>query len=745
MRGGAGSGSDNREDGGRDGDRRVPPIRDEHGVLDMIAFMHRRAWMAVSGVGCAVLAVALVSRNADAGVLNNLLSERFVPVPASMLPPTGTVYDDATCPTDSRCYVVGAGADGGIVTITDDGGRSWESSTLPSTRGFDDFSISCPSASTCYAGGSDLRTTSAILATRNGGRSWTRGVVPRGVIIDSIGCGSPTACVAVGSANPEAFTPSSVVSTTDGGATWVEHAAPAGGLTTVRCLDSGHCWVAGPGAWFSSDLGASWTDMSPPSAANCPPGGGICDNVWSRTVDIEFQSIDDGWIVGELTCGRGGCEAAALHTADGGKTWTSSNAVHQYPLGYQIACQGAACIFVGQGETDSVIADTVDAGGGWSTMQHVASFINALACTPDRTLCLVAGGRKGARAALLILGAPSPAGPSILSTVGGSLASPAALLGAPLNALVNALITVGLILLITFPSQLFNHTYEENHERIRAFWQRRLTWFTGARAIGDRLSASRRATLSVICVVVAGGVLAAMLDPGFGLNVRSLALFLGAVLALVAGATVTALASGVYRMTRHRVGVWHVRALPSALLVAAGCVLVSRVTNFQPGYLYGLIGGVIFSGPLTSRQEGHEVAVASTCTLVVSIVAWLIWAPVATAATGDPSSFALAMLENFLAALFLTGMVGLVIGLIPLRFLPGERLAQWRWGAWALLFGLAMVAVIEVVIRPQTSIARGRSEPFWTTLGLFLAFGVASVLFWLYFQVRREPGPSPAT
>lgn len=695
----------------------------------------------------AAIAVAFTSSNADAVGLTSLLSKRFVSVPASMLPPTGTIYDDATCPTDSQCFLVGVAAEGGLLTTTSDRGRSWETSMLPSTRGFTNFAISCPSASICYVAGSDLRTRSAILATRNGGRAWTKGVVLQDAIITSIGCGSVTACVAVGSANPAALTPSSVASTVDGGATWVEQAAPADGLATVRCLDVAHCWVAGPGAWFTSDLGATWTNMSPPSSDNCPHGGVICDSVWMRTIDIEFQSVEDGWTVGALTCGKGGCAAVALHTTDGGESWTSSKAVAQYPLGYQIACQGDACLFVGQNDTDSVIADTVDAGSGWSTMQDVGGFINALACTPDRTMCLAAGGRTKAAAVLLTLGAPPPllTGPSILSTVGGSLASPAALLGAPLNALVNALITMGLILLITFPSQLFNHTYEENHERIRAWWQRRFTWVAGVRALSARLQPSRRAALSVTAVVLVGGVLAALLDPGFGFNVRSLALFLGAVLALVAGATVTALASGVYRMTRHRVGVWHVRALPGALLVAAGCVLVSRLTGFQPGYLYGLIGGVIFSGPLTSRQEGHEVAVASTCTLVVSVVAWLIWVPVAAAATADPSSFSLAMLENFLAALFLTGMVGLVVGLIPLRFLPGERLAQWRWGAWALLFGLAMITVIEVVIRPQTNAARGRSEPFWTTLGLFLGFGVASVLFWLYFQVRRDPERSPAT
>jgi photosystem II stability/assembly factor-like uncharacterized protein len=709
----------------------------------MIAPMHRRAWVAVSGMVFAVIAVALSSFSASAGGLMSLLSSHFVSVPAYMLPPAGTMYNDATCPTDELCYVVGSGPEGGVFTTTSDGGSTWTTSTLPFTRGFSIFSMSCPSAAQCYVGGTNLTTKrSTLLATRDGGTSWTRQPIPSGVIIASIGCGSVSACVAVGSAGA-ANSPSFVLTTVDGGTRWVERPAPQTGLTTVRCLNVTHCWLAGPGAWFSSDTGATWQNMSPPSADNCPLGG-ICDNVWTQTIDIEFQSASDGWIVGELTCGKGGCAGTALHTTDGGATWTQSNAAARFPTATQIACQGGdACLLTAQGQTYSVIGDTTDAGAGWATMQQVPTTIDALACTPDRTMCLVAGGLNRVPA-LLTLGVASFA-PSLLSTVGGSLASPAALLGAPLNALVNALITMGLILLITFPSQLFNRTYEENHERIRAWWQRRVTWVARVRAVSPRLRPSTRASLSVAAVVVVGGILASMLDPRFGLNVRSFALFLGAVLALVAGATVSALASGMYRVMRHRVGVWHIRALPGALLVAAGCVLVSRLTDFQPGYLYGLIGGVIFSGPLSRRQQGHEVAVASTCTLVVSVVAWLIWVPVATAATADPTSFPLAIVENFLAALFLSGMVGLVIGLIPLRFLPGERLAQWRWGAWALLFGLAMITVIEVVIRPQTSAARGRSEPFWTTLGLFLGFGVASILFWLYFQVRREPEQSAAT
>jgi hypothetical protein len=76
--------------------------------------------------------------------------------------------------------------------------------------------------------------------------------------------------------------------------------------------------------------------------------------------------------------------------------------------------------------------------------------------------------------------------------------------------------------------------------------------------------------------------------------------------------------------------------------------------------------------------------------------------------------------------------------LVPLRFLPGERVARWHRGVWALLFGVACLAVVEVMIRPQTSFAR-HVEPFWTTIGLFVAFGLASVLFWAYFKIQDEP------
>jgi hypothetical protein len=330
-------------------------------------------------------------------------------------------------------------------------------------------------------------------------------------------------------------------------------------------------------------------------------------------------------------------------------------------------------------------------------------------------------------------------GGSLVSPFSSSLATPASVLAAPVTLLISAVMALVAVLLITFPSHLFNRTYEENHEVIRYWWERRFPWLLRLRL--RALSGGRRGVregLGYSAVVLSGGILAALLDPRFGLSVRTLALFTGAVFALLAGSLVGFAAAAGYRVVRHRAGSWHLHALPSGLVVAAACVLVSRVTDFQPGYLYGLIGGVVFARELTRREEGHTVAVTSLVTLAAAVGAWLAWVPVSAQSLAHPTSFGWAVASNFLAALFISGMVGLLIGLVPLRFLPGDKLASWHRGVWGAVFGLAALSVVEVMLRPQSAGAHVTAAPFLTTAGLFITFGLASVAFWGYFKMRRD-------
>ena len=371
-----------------------------------------------------------------------------------------------------------------------------------------------------------------------------------------------------------------------------------------------------------------------------------------------------------------------------------------------------------------------------------APVVNSYVCTA-RTLRLEAPAFHagyGPQVDLLSRSGPAGAGDgSLVSSVAGTLATPADVFHAPLTLLASALLALALVLFVTFPSHLFNRTFEENHDAIRDWWERRVPWLHRLRSRAAREPNAVRAGTGFAVVALVGGLLASLLDPRFGLNLRTLALFAGAVLALTAGTAVSAAAAGVYRLVTHTLSPWRLQALPSALIIATLCVLVSRLTAFQPGYLYGVIGGVVFARTLGRREEGHVVAVTSLTTLALSVGAWLLWVPVTAAAQAAPSAFGWALLSNFLAAVFVSGIVGLLIGLVPLRFLPGEKLARWHQGVWGAVFGFVGVAMIEVMLRPESSGVRVATAPVLTTLALFAGFGLASVLFWGYFRRRKRP------
>ena len=422
-----------------------------------------------------------------------------------------------------------------------------------------------------------------------------------------------------------------------------------------------------------------------------------------------------------------------------------------------VRCSGLHCFALSNGPDGGTVLGTSD-GATWTPVGSFTGVqLNGIACAPGGP-CVVAGQVRSAgillvaASGLAAIGgggsttvSPGPGGGggggsgtanSVVSSFSTSIPTPAAV-GSSLPALLlSALLVLGLVLLVVFPSQLFNRTYEENHDRIRTWWERRLPW---ARAGMQRAQTrALHGAAALAAAVLVGAILGTLLDPKAGWNERSAALFAGIVLSLVFSIALGAVVTAAYRRVRKRGTRWELRALPSGLVVAALCVLVSRVVNFQPGYLYGIIGGIAFAGALPRNEEGHLVALSSGVTLAVAVIAWLLWVPAVTAAGRAGAGFGTALWANVLSALFVGGLAGVVIGLVPLRFLPGEKLAAWHWGAWATVFALAMFGLVQIMLRPQSASAHVASVPLWTTVGLFLAFGTASVAFWAYF---REKSP----
>ena len=672
------------------------------------------------------------------------------------------------CPSATTCFAVG-GASAGTVVSTSDGGKSWTTTTV---AGVDQLKgISCFDATHCVAVGN--ATGAGAAATTRDGRTWIAvGSLSSATALSSVSCVAPSRCLALGSTyatSSQRWTSSELVSV-DGGTTWTAAAAPTykgipTGLNAVRCPTSQRCFVVGGGTWVSDSFGGSWQDVSPPNGCPANPQG-FCLPTYSELAGLAFTDASHGVVVGGEQCGGQGvtqCASVYFTTSNAGASWTMWPAANSKTYAFldEVYCSGDPCLVASDTFTSSSILQTSD-GTSLTSVGNTPGTVNTIVCAPAGP-CIAVGNNVGA--GILLVSAvginpggnggtavshpvTSPAasgdggsgvgGPanSVVSSFSTSLPTPAAVGSSAPALLLSALLVLALVLFVVFPSQLFNRTYEQNHERIRAWWERRLPW---ARARRERAQTrALHGAAALVIAIVVGALLGTLLDPSAGFNKRGAALFAGIVLALVFSIALGAAVSAAYRRARKRETRWEPRALPSGLLVAAVCVLISRLVNFQPGYLYGIIGGIAFAGALPRNDEGRLVALTSAATLVVAVVAWLLWVPVSTAAGKSGAGFGTALLANVLSALFVGGLAGVVIGLVPLRFLPGEKLAAWHWGAWATVFALAMFGLVQIMLRPQSASAHVASVPLWTTVGLFLAFGAASVAFWAYFRATAE-------
>jgi photosystem II stability/assembly factor-like uncharacterized protein len=276
----------------------------------------------------------------------------------------GGQFNTITCPTTTSCY---AGGSPGLLATTSDGGANWRTgNTLfnGSVQG-----ISCPTASVCYAASSSQE----ILYTTNAGGSWDAqwgGLF--GVNLTSIACSSVTTCLTIDYGG-------TVTRTTTAGAAW-SRSRPTGSLGAVfglACTDPQNCYAAAEDALLSThNGGTTWTSFNITTtdfleSISCPAAG---------------------------TCFAVGWPGAIYATADGGTTWT----YRSNPLSGAdetltgVSCGGpTTCVAVG---SDGKVLSTTN-GTTWGTeASGTTKFLAAVSCaTTFNCVAVGAGGTALAR------------------------------------------------------------------------------------------------------------------------------------------------------------------------------------------------------------------------------------------------------------------------------------------------------------------------------------------------------------
>jgi hypothetical protein len=293
--------------------------------------------------------------------------------------------------------------------------------------------------------------------------------------------------------------------------------------------------------------------------------------------------------------------------------------------------------------------------------------------------------------------------------------------------LTSLIITAGMVLLIVFPADLFNATLDANYDEVRS-------WF-GLGPKGSEGVRPLRQALALISFITFGGILYGFLSPDFGPNLSSLALALGLAVALALITIVFRLPFLLHSKTRH--GEWaRLKVLPGTALVAVACVGLSRLLNFQPGYLYGLIAGLEFQRE-PEDTTGRLTSLAALTILIIGLVTWAARAPVAAAAAREGAGFWVVAADACLAAIFVAGLTTLVFSLVPLRFLEGTKVTRWSRAAWVGLFASGLFAFVHILLQPSSGyVGHTQSGQKWVVMGLFVGFGIFSIAFWAYFRFR---------
>ena len=330
-----------------------------------------------------------------------------------------------------------------------------------------------------------------------------------------------------------------------------------------------------------------------------------------------------------------------------------------------------------------------------------------------------------------------------VSSLASALNSPQQAFRSPVLIAANIVITALVILFVTFPSALFNHTLSENYAEITAAVKRFDFLVAAARRQRQRIARAldqRRRELAVFVGVLAiGGVINCLLDPTFGFTSKSATSYVATLATLVYGIGVSTLVAVAYRRARGRKTDWRFQALPLGLAIAAACVLLSRLTDFQPGYFYGLVCGIAFGTQLVKRESGHQAAITSVVTMILAVVAWVAWTLVNPIAGRSGSAWPLILVDDFLASVFVGGLVGNVVGLLPLKSLQGGKLIAWHRGVWAVIFAVAVFGLVQVLLHPEQGAVHPSKAPLVTAVILFLGFGGGSIAFNRYFAWKGRP------
>jgi hypothetical protein len=140
---------------------------------------------------------------------------------------------------------------------------------------------------------------------------------------------------------------------------------------------------------------------------------------------------------------------------------------------------------------------------------------------------------------------------------------------------------------------------------------------------------------------------------------------------------------------------------------------------------------------VTNEQRGHQVFWPALALLGVAVVAWLLAGPARDLAEDGDTMWA-ALPEGIAVGVFLAGVEGVFLQMIPLRFMDGHKLLAWNKLAWlAIAVGSGFLFWHAMMNEERSSIdALGQTST--VTLAILMGSALAVALAThLFFRIRH--------
>jgi hypothetical protein len=297
-------------------------------------------------------------------------------------------------------------------------------------------------------------------------------------------------------------------------------------------------------------------------------------------------------------------------------------------------------------------------------------------------------------------------------------------------------IEIGLVLLLlaVLPAHLLNATIAEQSDRFERRFKRfpkrprwvtsLIAWFSSAPVVAG------------IIVTLATAILFGFADPRFGFTLASLRLILACGIALFLVGYVANALTGVIARNQ-----WHITVLvstrPYGLILTVVGVLISRLLHFSPGFLIGLILGLTIQGKSAAGFAWRTVVTRTCIVLAMAIAAWIGYSTL-TLGGNEGGTFGSALLVETLVAITTEGIVALLVELLPLRFLEGERVYAHSRVLWGVLYFLTVVVFVLGVV-PWEGNWDALGNTLWIWIGVLLVFAAICVGIYIYFRRFAKP------